>query len=54
MAKIQRQFKKGATYKIEGPAKKVRQIKFEVSIKIGGKEYQLFRPVRKAKKQQPR
>ncbi|MGK2962572.1 MAG: hypothetical protein ACSLFK_10565 [Gemmatimonadaceae bacterium] len=51
MAKLQRQYKTGADYKVEGVAKSVRILKFIGKGKIEGKEVLIFRPVRKAAKQ---
>lgn len=51
MAQFQRQYKTGAEYNVEGKAKKKRRLKFVGTAQISGKEFLLFRPVRRAKKQ---
>jgi hypothetical protein len=50
MAKLQRRFKIGAEYTVEGKALKKRRLQFANTIQIDGREHLLFRPVRAAKK----
>lgn len=48
--KRQRQFKAGTEYRVQGPAKRVRRIKFVGRAKLWKKEILIFQPVRKVKK----
>lgn len=50
MAKLQRQFKTGSEYRLEGVSKRIRRLKFVGLGKIEGKETLFFKPVRRAKK----
>lgn len=50
MAKRQRQFKRGTKHTITGPAKKQVRVRYEGTLKIGGKEKLVFQPLRKARK----
>ena len=50
MAKIQRQYKTGAIYSVEGVSERVRQLKHVGRAKVMGKEVLMFRVTRKAKK----
>jgi hypothetical protein len=50
MAKIQRQYKTGAEYRVEGVSKSVRRLRFIGKARINGKEILMFRPVRVAGK----
>lgn len=53
MAKLQRQYKAGAEYSVEGPAKKKRRLLFIGKFKLNRKEILMFRAVRKAGKHKP-
>ncbi len=53
MAKIQRRFKVGAAYTVQGAAKLKRALKFVGQVKVNGKETLLFQAKRKASKQKP-
>lgn len=50
MPKLQRQFKTGAVYSVEGVSERVRRLKYVGRGKIMGKEVLMFRAARKAKK----
>ncbi len=50
MPKRQRQYKRGTEYKIKGPSKRERRVKFVGRAKLYGKETLLFQPVRRIKK----
>jgi hypothetical protein len=51
MAKIQRQYKAGTEYTVEGPSKRKRRLVFVGKFKLNGKETLMFQAVRKASKQ---
>lgn len=50
MAKRQRVFKGGAEYEITGATKRKRRLVFISNVKIEGREYLLFRPIKKINK----
>ncbi|HVT97864.1 MAG TPA: hypothetical protein VHE33_10170 [Acidobacteriaceae bacterium] len=50
MAKRQRVFKGGAEYEVTGATKRKRRLVFINTVKIEGREYLLFRPVKKISK----
>jgi hypothetical protein len=50
MQKLQRRFRTGCRYSVEGVSERVRQLKFIGQAKVDGKEVLMFRAVRKAKK----
>lgn len=50
MRKLQRRFRTGSKYSVEGASEHVRQLKFVGQAKVEGRDILMFRPVRKAKK----
>jgi hypothetical protein len=54
MAKLQRVFKRGVDYYVEGPSELSRRLRFVGSFKIDGLEHLIFRPVRKVVKKKSR
>lgn len=50
MAKLQRRFVVGSTYKVQGSSKFSRTLRFVARIKLDGKELLLFRPAKKISK----
>jgi hypothetical protein len=51
MAKLQRQYKAGTEYSVEGPSKRKRRLLFVGKFKLNRKEILMFHAVRKASKQ---
>jgi hypothetical protein len=50
MGKKQKQFQSGSEYLVKGPSGKTRRLKFFGRMKLNGREYLVFKPVRKARK----
>lgn len=44
-ARLQKQFKTGSDYTVEGVTEKIRRVRFKARLEIDGVEYLLFQPV---------
>jgi hypothetical protein len=54
MAKIQRVYKTGCDYYVEGVSERSRWLRFVGRAKIDGREHLIFRPVKKVAKLKPK
>lgn len=54
MGKIQRVYKTGCDYWVEGVSERSRWLRFVGRAKINGREHLIFRPVKKAAKHRPK
>jgi hypothetical protein len=54
MGKMQRQYKTGTDFWVEGASERGRWLRFVGRLKIAGREHLIFRPVKKAAKHKPR
>ena len=54
MGRMQRVYKRGADYYVEGVSERSRWLRFVGRAKIDGREHLIFRPVKKASKRRPK
>lgn len=53
MARLQRRFVVGQEYETRGGSKFTRRLKFAARLKLNGREYLVFQPVKKVSKSRP-